>query len=154
MPYTITLNNDSPQALAFVEFAKNFDFLKITKKRETQKALAKPEIDDLEEDEYGIQEDIREKNPDFVFVGITSPKKVYIIQKFMDQGVNSVFMGVGGSFDDLSGHIKRAPLWMQHAHLEWLFRVANEPKRLFKRYFVGNATFIKRVVHEKRKAKK
>ena len=54
MPYTITLNNDSPQALGFVEFAKNFDFLKVTKKRETQKALAKPEIDDLEEDEYGI----------------------------------------------------------------------------------------------------
>ena len=54
MPYTITLNNDSPQALAFVEFAKNFDFLKVTKKRETQKALVKPEIDDLEEDEYGI----------------------------------------------------------------------------------------------------
>ena len=54
MPYTITLNNDSPQALAFVEFAKNFDFLKVTKKRETQKSLAKPEIDDLEEDEYGI----------------------------------------------------------------------------------------------------
>ena len=54
MPYTITLNNDSPQALAFVEFAKNFDFLKVTKKRETQKALAKPEIDDLEEDEYGM----------------------------------------------------------------------------------------------------
>mgnify|MGYP000380674901 FL=1 len=54
MPYTITLNNDSPQALAFVEFARNFDFLKVTKKRETQKALAKPEIDDLEEDEYGI----------------------------------------------------------------------------------------------------
>ena len=54
MPYTITLNNDSPQALAFVELARNFDFLKVTKKRETQKALAKPEIDDLEEDEYGI----------------------------------------------------------------------------------------------------
>ena len=53
-----------------------------------------------------------------------------------------------------SGHIKRAPMWMQKANLEWLFRVANEPKRLFKRYFVGNATFIKRVIHEKRKAKK
>ena len=63
-------------------------------------------------------------------------------------------MGVGGSFDVLSGHIKRAPMWMQKANLEWLFRVANEPKRLFKRYFVGNATFFKRVVHEKRKAKK
>lgn len=54
MPYTITLNNDSPQALAFVEFAKNFDFLKVTKKREAKKVLIKPEIDDLEEDEYGI----------------------------------------------------------------------------------------------------
>ena len=54
MPYTITLNNDSPQALAFVEFAKIFDFLKVTKKREAKKALVKPEIDDLEEDEYGI----------------------------------------------------------------------------------------------------
>ena len=106
------------------------------------------------EEEEAIQEDIREKNPDFVFVGITSPKKEYLIQKFMDNGVNSVFMGVGGSFDVLSGHIKRAPLWMQHAHLEWLFRVANEPRRLFKRYFVGNATFIKRVLDEKRKSKK
>ena len=106
------------------------------------------------EEEEAIQEDIREKKPDFVFVGITSPKKEYLIQKFMENGVNSVFMGVGGSFDVLSGHIKRAPMWMQKANLEWLFRVANEPKRLFKRYFVGNATFIKRVVHEKRKAKK
>ena len=107
-----------------------------------------------EEDEQDIQEDIREKNPDFVFVGITSPKKEYIIQKFMDNRVNSIFMGVGGSFDVLSGHIKRAPLWMQKSNLEWLFRVANEPKRLFKRYFVGNVTFIKRVLDEKRKTKK
>ena len=106
------------------------------------------------DDEQDIQEDIREKNPDFVFVGITSPKKEYIIQKFMANGVNSVFMGVGGSFDVLSGHIQRAPLWMQKSNLEWLFRVANEPKRLFKRYFVGNATFIKRVLDEKRKSKK
>ena len=107
-----------------------------------------------EEDEQDIQEDIREKNPDFVFVGMTSPKKEYIIQKFMDNRVNSIFMGVGGSFDVLSGHIKRAPLWMQKSNLEWLFRVANEPKRLFKRYFVGNVTFIKRVLDEKRKTKK
>ena len=68
----------------------------------------------------------------------------------MDNGVNSVFMGVGGSFDVLSGHIKRAPMWMQKANLEWLFRVANEPKRLFKRYFVGNVSFIYKVVKEKK----
>ena len=105
------------------------------------------------EEEEAIQEDIREKNPDFVFVGITSPKKEYLIQKFMDNGVNSVFMGVGGSFDVLSGHIKRAPMWMQKANLEWLFRVANEPKRLFKRYFVGNVSFIYKVVKEKKRVK-
>lgn len=106
-----------------------------------------------EEDEQAIQEDIREKNPDFVFIGITSPKKEYIIQKFMDSGVNSVFMGVGGSFDVLSGHIQRAPLWMQKSNLEWLFRVANEPKRLFKRYFVGNISFIGKVLKAKRGVK-
>ena len=106
------------------------------------------------EDEEKIQEDIKDKKPDFVFVGITSPKKEYIIQSFMDNGINAVFMGVGGSFDVLSGYIKRAPLWMQKLNLEWLFRVANEPKRLFKRYFVGNVTFIKRVLDEKRKSKK
>lgn len=101
-----------------------------------------------------IQEDIKGGKPDFVFVGITSPKKEYIIQSFMDNGINAVFMGVGGSFDVLSGHIKRAPLWMQKLNLEWLFRVVNEPKRLFKRYFIGNVTFIKRVLDEKRKSKK
>ncbi|BDS53583.1 UDP-N-acetyl-D-mannosamine transferase [Streptococcus pneumoniae] len=106
------------------------------------------------EDEKKIQEDIKGGKPDFVFVGITSPKKEYIIQSFMDNGINAVFMGVGGSFDVLSGHIKRAPLWMQKLNLEWLFRVVNEPKRLFKRYFVGNVTFIKRVLDEKRKSKK
>ena len=46
--------------------------------------------------------------------------------------------------------IPRAPKWMQKANLEWLFRVANEPRRLFKRYFVGNVTFIKEIVKEKR----
>lgn len=106
------------------------------------------------EDEKKIQKDIKGGKPDFVFVGITSPKKEYIIQSFMDNGINAVFMGVGGSFDVLSGHIKRAPLWMQKLNLEWLFRVVNEPKRLFKRYFVGNVTFIKRVLDEKRKSKK
>ena len=102
------------------------------------------------EDEEKIQEDIKDRKPDFVFVGITSPKKEYIIQSFMDNGINAVFMGVGGSFDVLSGHIKRAPLWMQKLNLEWLFRVSNEPKRLFKRYFVGNISFIRKVLRAKR----
>ena len=65
------------------------------------------------------------------------------------QGLNCVFMGVGGSFDVISGYIQRAPKWMQKCHLEWLFRVIQEPKRLFKRYFVGNFEFIKNVIKER-----
>lgn len=94
---------------------------------------------------------LMENQPDFVFVGITSPTKEYLIEYLQSKGLQSVFMGVGGSFDVISGNIPRAPLWMQKANLEWLFRVIQEPKRLFKRYFVGNIIFIKRVISEKLK---
>ncbi|ESV55396.1 UDP-N-acetyl-D-mannosamine transferase [Streptococcus agalactiae LMG 14747] len=106
-----------------------------------------------DEEVDSISEDIRQKKPQIVFVGITSPKKEFLIERFLEDGIQSVFMGVGGSFDVLSGTIKRAPLWMQKSHLEWLFRVMNEPRRLFKRYFVGNTKFIKTIVKEKRKLK-
>ncbi|HFI0063399.1 TPA: WecB/TagA/CpsF family glycosyltransferase [Streptococcus suis] len=98
-----------------------------------------------------IMDSIRLASPFVVFVGITSPKKEYIVEEFIDNGLNSVFMGVGGSFDVLSGTIPRAPKWMQNLNLEWLFRVANEPRRLFKRYFVGNMIFIRQIIKERNK---
>lgn len=98
-----------------------------------------------------ISEELKSLKPDFVFVGITSPMKEYLIEFLQEDGNDSVFMGVGGSFDVISGNIPRAPMWMQKANLEWLFRVIQEPRRLFKRYFVGNWTFIKSVIAEKRK---
>lgn len=98
-----------------------------------------------------ISRELKESNPDFVFVGITSPLKEYLIEYLQDNGHTSVFMGVGGSFDVISGNIPRAPMWMQKCYLEWLFRVIQEPKRLFKRYFVGNWFFIKAVIKEKHK---
>lgn len=105
----------------------------------------------FKEDEWlQIYEDINKVNPDFVFVGITSPIKEYLIEFLQSMGAKSVFMGVGGSFDVISGNIPRAPLWMQKCNLEWLFRVIQEPKRLFKRYFIGNTTFIKAVYKEKK----
>ena len=103
-----------------------------------------------ETDWPSISVELKEKNPDFVFVGITSPLKEYLIEFLQDQGHSSVFMGVGGSFDVISGNIPRAPMWVQKANLEWLFRVIQEPKRLFKRYFVGNWKFIMAVVKEKK----
>lgn len=95
-----------------------------------------------------IASELKRIDPDFVFVGITSPMKEYLIEYLQENGCNSVFMGVGGSFDVISGNIKRAPLWMQKCNLEWLFRVMQEPRRLFKRYFIGNFTFIKSVIKE------
>ena len=58
-------------------------------------------------------------------------------------------MGVGGSFDVVAGYVKRAPVWMQKSGLEWLYRVYQEPKRMFKRYMVGNAKFIKLILRYK-----
>ena len=94
---------------------------------------------------------IKGKCPDIVFVGITSPIKEYLIEYLQNKGCNCVFMGVGGSFDVISGKIPRAPLWVQKSNLEWLFRVMQEPRRLFKRYFLGNMKFIRMVWKEMRK---
>lgn len=106
----------------------------------------------FKEEEWGdISKEIKNKQPDIVFVGITSPTKEYLIEFLQNDGNTCVFMGVGGSFDVLSGNIPRAPKWMQKLNLEWLFRVMNEPKRLFKRYFIGNNIFIKNVIKEKHK---
>lgn len=105
------------------------------------------------EDWKDISNDIKDKKPDFVFVGITSPIKEYLIEFLQNDGNNCVFMGVGGSFDVISGNIPRAPKWMQKVNLEWLFRLMQEPKRLFKRYFIGNTRFIKAIIKEKKQQK-
>ncbi len=102
------------------------------------------------EDWKDISEEVKKTKPDIVFVGITSPTKEYLIEFLQNDGHDCVFMGVGGSFDVISGKIPRAPKWMQKCNLEWLFRVMKEPRRLFKRYFVGNRKFIKSVKKEKR----
>lgn len=56
--------------------------------------------------------------------------------------VKGLMIGVGAGFDYFAGNIKRAPQWMQKANLEWLYRLLQDPKRLFKRYFVTNIEFI------------
>lgn len=103
------------------------------------------------EDWPAVSQEIKDLHPDFVFVGISSPLKEYLVEYLQNDGNDAVFMGVGGSFDVISGNIPRAPEWMQKANLEWLFRMVQEPKRLFKRYLVGNTEFIFSVLKEKAK---
>lgn len=93
------------------------------------------------DDEEAIVEEIRKSGAKLLFVAITSPKKENFINKWKDQlGVNFV-MGVGGTFDVVAGKVQRAPLWMQQRGLEWLYRVIQEPRRMWKRYLVTNSQF-------------
>lgn len=91
--------------------------------------------------ESEVVEKIRASGARLLFVGITSPKKEHFINKWRDQLGVAFAMGVGGSFDVMAGKVKRAPHWMQRSGLEWLFRVIQEPKRMWKRYLVTNTRF-------------
>ena len=101
----------------------------------------------VKEDEKKIARQIAESGANILFVAITSPKKEIFLNtnKKQLQNVNFI-MGVGGSFDVISGKVKRAPLWMQNIGLEWFYRFLQEPKRMWKRYLVGNLKFIWLVV--------
>lgn len=101
------------------------------------------------DDEQAIVDKIKASGARLLFVAITSPKKENFINKYQDQlGVDFV-MGVGGTFDVVAGKVKRAPLWMQKYGLEWLYRVIQEPKRMWKRYLVTNSTFAWLLFKEK-----
>lgn len=88
-----------------------------------------------------IVEKINTTKPDFVWVGLGAPKQ----EKWMaeHQGcIDGLMVGVGAGFDYFAGNIKRAPLWMQKANLEWLYRLLQDPRRLFMRYLHTNTKFI------------
>lgn len=88
-----------------------------------------------------IIEMINEAKPDFVWVGLGAPKQ----EKWMaahEKRINGLMVGVGAAFDYEAGNIKRAPEWMQKCSLEWLYRLLQDPKRLFKRYFETNAKYM------------
>lgn len=95
-----------------------------------------------ETEEQQIVDNIKKVSPDILFVAFSSPKKEYWINKYLiDLNVPFV-MGVGGSFDVVAGVTTRAPKWMQQVGLEWFHRFIQEPRRMFKRYIVGNASFV------------
>ena len=93
-----------------------------------------------EEDEKVIVR-INNCNPDFVWIGLGAPKQEIWMAEHQGK-INGLMIGVGAGFDYFAGNIKRAPLWMQKSNLEWLYRLIQDPKRLFKRYFVTNTKFI------------
>lgn len=96
-----------------------------------------------ENDEAEIVKKMSESGAHMMFVAFSSPKKEYWVNKYIDQLNIPFVMGVGGSFDVVAGITDRAPLWMQKHGLEWFYRFIQEPKRMWKRYMVGNFKFVK-----------
>lgn len=95
-----------------------------------------------------IIEKINRAKPDIVLVGIGTPRQ----EKWIADNINRVnadtFWAVGGLFDFFSGKRKRAPIWVQRLGFEWAFRLAQEPRRLWKRYLFGNIHFLLTVFGE------
>ena len=92
-----------------------------------------------------LQRRVREARPDFLWVGLSTPKQ----ERFMAQYMSilpeaKIFIGVGAAFDLLTGRVRQAPRWMQRFGLEWLFRLAQEPRRLARRYLINNPLFVAR----------
>jgi N-acetylglucosaminyldiphosphoundecaprenol N-acetyl-beta-D-mannosaminyltransferase len=93
-----------------------------------------------EEEERTIER-INSSGAKLLFVVLGCPKQEQWMASMAGR-INAVMIGIGGALPVLIGMQKRAPKWMQRAGLEWLFRLLQEPRRLFKRYFVTNSVFL------------
>jgi N-acetylglucosaminyldiphosphoundecaprenol N-acetyl-beta-D-mannosaminyltransferase len=89
-----------------------------------------------------IRQRIQAVQPDILLVGMSAPKQELWIASNLHTLNVPICMGIGAAFDFLSGRIPRAPLFLQKCGLEWLYRLYREPRRLWKRYLLGNAIFL------------
>jgi len=87
--------------------------------------------------------------PDILLVSLTAPKQDIWIAENLEKLDTHVAIGIGGAFEVAAGMIQRAPLWMQKSGLEWFYRFLQEPKRMFKRYFVEAPVFIPLIIQQK-----
>jgi len=86
-------------------------------------------------------EKIRAANPNLVMVAFGAPKQELFIQRSWPKLPAAVWLGIGGTLDFIAGRVQRAPPWMQESGLEWAYRLAQEPRRLWKRYLINDPKF-------------
>lgn len=103
-----------------------------------------------ETEEESLVKDIAVTGTNILFVGIPSPKKELFVARWLLSLEVNLVVGVGGSFDVIAGKTRRAPLLMQRTGMEWFWRLLQEPRRMFKRYLVGNVRFTVLVLRELR----
>ena len=100
------------------------------------------------EEEAGVVAQIQQARADILFVAISSPKKEQFLGRYQAQMKVPFAMGVGGSFDVAAGKVKRAPVWMQRTGFEWFYRFLQEPRRMFRRYFIDDMAFFGMLARE------
>ncbi|PYQ15544.1 MAG: glycosyltransferase [Acidobacteria bacterium] len=100
------------------------------------------------EEEAAAADRINATRPDIVFVGLGCPKQEKWMAAHRDRLAASVLVGVGAAFDFHTGRVPQAPRWMMGAGLEWLFRLYQEPRRLWRRYLIYNPLFVVHVALE------
>jgi N-acetylglucosaminyldiphosphoundecaprenol N-acetyl-beta-D-mannosaminyltransferase len=93
-------------------------------------------------EEAQVVDDITASKADLLFVALGSPEKERFLSRYQEEMKVPFAMGVGGTFDVMSGKVKRAPVWMQKSGFEWFYRFLQEPRRMFKRYFIEDMTFF------------
>jgi len=128
---------------------KLYDRLKKTYPRLKIAGMYSPPYTELSsEQDKKIVDYINKAAPDILWVGLGAPKQEIWMAEHADKIKGTVMLGVGAAFNFQAGTLKRAPVWMQKAGLEWLYRLIKEPKRLFKRYAVGNILFLYYLIQE------
>ncbi|WP_020574962.1 WecB/TagA/CpsF family glycosyltransferase [Actinopolymorpha alba] len=100
------------------------------------------------EEEQDVVAEVARTRPDLLFVGLPTPRKEKFLHRHLSTLRTPLAVGVGGSFDVVAGEVSRAPLWMQKWGLEWVHRMRQEPRRLLRRYVLGNVEFVALVLRE------
>ena len=93
-------------------------------------------------EEQSLAARIRDSQADVVWIGLGTPQQDELVHRLRPE-VPAVLIPVGAAFDFLAGNKSQAPKWMQQRGLEWLFRLCSEPKRLWRRYLIGNLVFVR-----------
>ena len=108
----------------------------------------KPEFSD--EDNAAIIKAINEANPDLLWIGMTAPKQEkWTFQHWNELNIHCHVGTIGAVFDFYAGTAQRAPKWWQEHSLEWLYRLIKEPKRMWRRYVIGNPLFLWNITKER-----
>lgn len=101
------------------------------------------------EEDAHLAERVAAAQPDLLWVGLSTPKQERFMVDYLPKLSCTVMLGVGAAFDFHSGRVRQAPRWVQRSGFEWLYRISQEPGRLWKRYCINIPLFLGRIVLEK-----